>query len=91
MRHLGQMNSVMPGATARTPRQPAQRTWTAAAGAGEAPRPAIAGGGGGEGFRRRRGEGRGVSAAVLGERVGFYRGSGILATHYFISCILRQQ
>ena len=42
MRHLGQMNSVMPGATARTPRQPAQRTWTAAAGAGEAPRPAIA-------------------------------------------------
>lgn len=28
MRHLGQMNSVMPGATARTPRHPAQRTCT---------------------------------------------------------------
>lgn len=43
MRHLGQMNSVMPGPTARTPRQPAQRTWTgAAAGEGDEP-PAIGG------------------------------------------------
>jgi len=76
MRHLGQMNSVMPGATARTPRQPAQRTWTAATGAGEAPRPAIAEAGAtGRGFqpsawgRERRG----------GFRRGFYWGSGISA------------
>lgn len=43
MRHLGQMNSVMPGATARTPRHPAQRTCTGAAeaatGEGEPPPP----------------------------------------------------
>jgi hypothetical protein len=42
--HMGQMNSVMPVATARTPRQPAQRTCRGAGGgAGEEEPPAIGG------------------------------------------------
>jgi hypothetical protein len=43
MRHLGQMNSVTPGPTARTPWQPAQRTCTGAA-AGEVDEPPAIGG-----------------------------------------------
>ena len=43
MRHMGQMNSVRPGLTARTPRQPAQRTCTGAA-AGEGGEPPAIGG-----------------------------------------------
>lgn len=73
MRHLGQMNSVMPGATASTPRQPAQRTWTAAAAAGEAPRPAIAEGS--KGFGR---EDWGLGKWGGRSWVWVYWGSGLL-------------
>jgi hypothetical protein len=82
MRHLGQMNSVIPELTARTPRHPAQRTWTGApAGEGDKP-PAIGGestrgfprrkvgGGGGGGFlprSREQGRNRNSTASVLGD------------------------
>jgi hypothetical protein len=77
MRHLGQMNSVMPGATASTPRQPAQRTWTGADAAGEAPRPAIVEG---EGFGREDSWGTGGGRERRDLGLGFYRGSGMLFT-----------
>ena len=61
MRHLGQMNSIMPGPTARTSRHPAQRTCTgAAAGDGDEP-PAI----GGDRSARVSGQGSGVSGLGL--------------------------
>lgn len=69
--HLGQMNSVMPGATARTPRQPAQRTWMSAeAGEGEEEPPAI----GAEGLEGTGGTG--VCLMEFGPRSGRGRGKG---------------
>ena len=65
--HLGQMNSVMPGATARTPWQPAQRTWTGAGGGeGVEEPPAI----GGEGLEGRQGNGGVRLISVLAREEG---------------------
>lgn len=82
MRHLGQMNSVMPGATASTPRQPAQRTCTGADAAGDAPRPAIAEGprvSSAVGPLEGTGDGGVSGSPPRGNGLGFWVFTGVLA------------